>query len=83
MSAAERRAWNSVWDGASIVDRSVCLGLPVGRGVTNDDVFDQAVRHVDSRLQVFAEECYIVVTCRQLGIVIEQKNEFATHVLLN
>ena len=40
-------------------------------------------RRYDSRLQVFAEECYIVVTCRQLSIVIEQKNEFATHVLLN
>ena len=43
MTTPEKRSLGAVWPDAHVVDRTVLLGTPIGRGVTGDDVFDRGL----------------------------------------
>ena len=53
MNAPERRTLNSVWEGASVADQAVCLGAPIGRGTTTDDMSERGLNRVNDRVNVF------------------------------
>ena len=44
-----------MWAGASLVDRAICLGTPIGRGITGDDVSDRGFDRMGDRLEVLSQ----------------------------
>lgn len=65
MSTGVKRSLNNAWDGASIVDRTVSLGCPIGLGVTNDDVSERGVERtvcnaMDYACLVYQHVCLLV-----------------------
>jgi hypothetical protein len=67
MTTPEKRSLGAVWPDANVVDRTVSLGTPIGRGVTGDDVSDRGFQRVGERLKMF-NRAFMSWTMRVLAV---------------
>lgn len=54
LTTSERRCLVRVWPDANVVDQTISLGIPIGRGVTSDTISDRGQGKMDHRLDVFS-----------------------------